>query len=153
MKALLFSLVGMVAVVAITTITTKQGEVNDLAAIGPMAPSGPTRVGRQYRVSCESQTDGGSPVELLVPMDGGTAGKPIEADDIYVAPIKSSTVNVRVGFGKTGADKLTSSTGFEVGNTSARDGTGVSLNATSSAVPTCISDGARQQVDVIMGRQ
>lgn len=109
----------------------------------------PLRSGTQFRVNCP-QVDGGTVADLLVPMDGGIAGARVRTDSIYVAPV-SGTTQLRVGFGST----LTPSKGFELGlaGSSARDGVGVTLDLTEASLPTCVSEGNAQQVDVITGRQ
>lgn len=112
-----------------------------------MAPIGAIRIGRQFRVNCASM-DGGAATDMLVPMDGGTASIRVDADTIYVAPISTSAVEIRVGLG----GDVTSSTGFEVG-TSGRDGTGLAIDLTNSAKPYCMSTATAVQADVIVGRQ
>src|SRR5687767_3121005 len=97
LPAIVLCLVGIVAIAGITVSTsTRHGEsvlassIDDLEClevepspvdedVEAMAPAGPTRIGRQYRVNCSSM-DGGAAVSLLVPMDGGTTGKLVDAD-------------------------------------------------------------------------
>lgn len=112
-----------------------------------LAPIGNIRAGRQFRVTCP-QVDGGTVAHLLTPTDGGTAGKFVPADSVYVAPVVGSTVKVRQGFGTS----LTPSLGWEIGP-SARDGVGISVDLQQGSDPTCVSAGNAQAVDVIVGVQ
>lgn len=106
--------------------------------IAPLAPVGPVRIGTQFTVTCPAS--GGTPLTLNP--------SAFDLDSLYVAPKAGSSVKVRAGYGST----LTASTGFEIG-TSARDGVGVSLTTTKGSDPRCISEGAAQDVDVILGRE
>lgn len=151
LTAIFFVVFGVVGMAAMVSITFASSEHDHSPMLGPLAPIGPVRQGHQFRVLCP-QLDAGTVAELLVPTDGGTAGIPIDADAIYVAPISGSTVNVRVGFNKAGSGILTPSTGFEVG-TSGRDGVGIAMDTTKSPNPVCVSTGNAQAVDVIVGRQ
>lgn len=135
-----FALGGLVAIVAIARDDARQ-------RVDTMAPVGPARVAAQYHVECPPSDE--DPAEILVPMDGGTAGRPMKADSIYIAPISDGGVDIRVGFGEA----LTASTGFVVGPTG-RDGAGMPAEVTESSDPRCIStttDPAK--ADVVVGRQ
>lgn len=115
----------------------------DTQQVGPMLAN-PVVIQQDYRVSCGT-VDGGAATDCAVPMDGGSAANPVKGESWYIAPIAGSSVNVRVG-----TTDVTSSTGFEVG-ASGRDGAGISMDARGPI--RCKSEGAAQQVDVIVGRQ
>ena len=116
-----------------------------MEADGDYRPRLDTPISRleNFQVNCSSM-DGGAPVSCLTPMDGGTTGIERPASSVYVAPIAGASVKIRVG----GSD-VTQNLGFELGP-SARDGVGLSVDARHSW---CISEGAAQRADVVVGRQ
>ena len=158
MKAALAAIVAAVAVVGIGAITTTSMRDRDAAertlateldiptegCVEPMLTN-PVALKRSFHVNCASVDAGTAVTDVLVPMDGGTSGNPMPASTVYVAPVASSSVKVRVG-----SSDVTASTGFQVG-TSARDGAGVSMDAKGPI--RCKSEGAAQKVDVIVGVQ
>lgn len=140
MKTVIVVILVIVALASLVSITINARTPTGVySTIGPMLDT-PVGIKQDFRVNC-----GTSATDLLVPMDGGTAGYPMPASAVYVAPTAGSTVLVRVG-----TTDVTTSTGFQIG-TDARDGVGVSLDAKGPL--RCISEGAAQQVDVIVGRQ
>lgn len=141
---IILCLVGLVAIVAIA-VTNPPASLDERHEA--RAPTGPGRVCEQFQVNCPAA--GGTPVELLVPMDGGVAGKPHQADSVYAAPVVDGGVDIRVGFG-TG---LTSTTGFEVGPTG-RDGEGWPAAVVPSSNVRCISTtSSAQRADVAACRE
>lgn len=124
--------------VIVETLPRMVGDADD---VGPRLAS-PVKLRRSFKINCGT-VDGGAAVECGVPLDGGTAGQPVPASSIYVAPNAGSTVKVRVG-----ASDVSSSTGFQVG-TGARDGVGVTVDA---AGCWCKSEGAAQAADVVLAQ-
>ncbi len=147
--------VGIAAIIAITYFAsprldkspevrapTADGEWRRDDGVGPQL-SAPIKLRKSFRILCSSVDAGTTTTECGVPVDGGTAGYPIPASSIYIAPAAASSVKVRVG----SAD-VTSATGFEVG-TGARDGVGVTVDATGCW---CKSEGAAQAADVVVAQ-
>jgi len=124
----------------------------------------------QHRIECPAS--GSTPVEVLVPMDGGTVGNPINADSFYVTPCvvdagdsscTGSVHKIRLGGSGAGTDNgaaVTNVTGVVVGGgcsvagcgaSAARDGIGYSFDAKDVR---CISAGSSaRQADVLWGRR
>lgn len=111
------------------------------AGVGPSLASA-VKIRAAFQINCGT-IDGGVAVECGVPMDGGTAGYPVAASSVYVAPVSGSSVNVRIG-----PSTVTSATGFEVGSTG-RDGPGLSADVTGCW---CKSAGAAQRADVVIAQ-
>lgn len=142
-------------IVADDAVTEAMHRMNDRAFdnVDPGARNDmPVIMQQEYRVSCAT-VDGGVATDVGKPMDGGTTGVDINGTTWYIAPCTSGstgctgTNKIRVG---TFSPGVTAQKGQEFGS-GARDGVGGTIEAYGNIG--CVSEGAAQQADVLVGRR